>query len=115
GLGVLPQDLHTQDFADAIAWVKAQPTTFDSPIVLAPSQTAADALRHIPVAEGQTVTVAHLDPTGQLRPEQVIGVLSSHRLANVPSDAKLGDLSSGTVPVLDLSSLGVLAGNPRTV
>src|SRR5690606_18277773 len=44
GLGVLPQDLHLQDLAEAIRWVKDQPVAFDTPLDLRPEQTVADAL-----------------------------------------------------------------------
>lgn len=115
GLGVLPQDLSTEGLIEAIEWVKQQPTAFDSPIVLAPTQTAADALRHVPVADGQSVVVADADPGAPLSAASVLGVLASTRLASVPQDAKLGDLVGATAPVLDLASLGEAAADARAV
>lgn len=113
GLGVLPQDMNASGLAEAIAWVKEQPITFDSPIVLAPQQTAADALRRIPVAEGQTVVVADVDPGASLTRARVLGVLSGHRLASVSHDQRLGDLVSGDAPTLDLQDLGSDADDAR--
>ncbi len=115
GLGVLPQDMSTDDLISAIRWVKAQPVAFDSPIVLSPAQTAADALRQVPVAEGQSVVVANAEHGAELAPGSVLGVLAATRLASVPQDAKLGDLVGTEVPVLDLAALGSQADNPRAV
>ncbi|MFC5337646.1 GuaB1 family IMP dehydrogenase-related protein [Leucobacter denitrificans] len=115
GLGVLPQDMSTDELISAIQWVKAQPVAFDSPIVLSPEQTAADALRLVPVAEGQSVVVARVDRDAQLTQDRVLGVLAATRLASVPQDAKLGDLVGAKVPALDLASLGSQAGDPRAV
>ena len=44
GLGVLPQDMPLQDLDAAIRWVKAQPPRWDTPLVLPPDATVADAL-----------------------------------------------------------------------
>ena len=109
GLGVLPQDMSIDALADAIRWVKAQSTSFDSPIVLSPSQTAQDALAHVPVADGQSVVVADVEQGAEFTAGQVRGVLGAKRLASVPRDAKLGDLVSGRTSVLDLSELGLSA------
>lgn len=115
GIGVLPQDMSGDSLAEAIAWVKAQPVAFDSPIVLAPEQTAADALRLVPAAEGQSIVVASRGGGSELAVADVHGVLSATRLQVVPHDAKLGDLTLGAPPVLDLAELGADAGNPRAV
>lgn len=115
GLGVLPQDMSIDKLAGAIRWVKKQHASLDTPIVLSPAQTAGDALRHVPVAEGQTVVVARVDPGQPMHLSAVLGVLSATRLATVPEDAKLGDLVAGAVPHLDLASLGAAAGDPRAL
>ncbi|KAM9863720.1 GuaB1 family IMP dehydrogenase-related protein [Leucobacter sp. BZR 635] len=115
GLGVLPQDMSGDSLAEAIRWVKAQPVSFDSPIVLAPEQTAADALRLVPAAEGQSVVVASRAGGADLAVADVRGVLSATRLQVVPHDAKLGDLTLGAPPVLDLAELGSDAAHPRAV
>src|SRR4051794_24745943 len=53
GLAVLPQDLSPDAVVRDIAWVKAQPVTCDTPIVLPATATTADALRLVPQADGQ--------------------------------------------------------------
>lgn len=115
GLGVLPQDMSIEKLAGAIRWVKQQHASLDTPIVLSPAQTAADALRQVPLAEGQTVVVATVDPGQPFTLDSVLGVLSATRLATVPYDAKLGDLATGGVPHLDLASLGAAAEDPRVL
>lgn len=127
GLGVLPQDMSETGLTDAIAWVKAQPVGFDTPIVLGPEQTAADALRQVPTAEGQVVVVVEggsayagalpggSEPGQAFPAERVLGVLAATRLAELPGDAKLGDLATGRVPVLELGELGAAASEPRAM
>ncbi|GAA1325644.1 GuaB1 family IMP dehydrogenase-related protein [Leucobacter albus] len=131
GIGVLPQDMSETGLTDAIAWVKRQPVGFDTPIVLGPQQTAADALARVPAAEGQVVVVvegasaggsagdtaatATTDPTLAIPASRVLGVLAATRLAELPRDARLGDLVAGGVPVLDLAELGEAANDPRAL
>lgn len=114
GLAVLPQDLGPGESAAAIRWVKAQSAAFDTPAVFPPEATAEDALRTIPLAEGQNVVVADgasgapQAGTAALPIASVRGVLSAARLAAVPADARLGDLVHGSaeVPgVLDAADL----------
>ncbi|MBP6685563.1 MAG: GuaB1 family IMP dehydrogenase-related protein [Leucobacter sp.] len=122
GLGVLPQDMSEDSLVNAIQWVKAQPVAFDTPIVLDPEQTAADALRLVPVAAGQGVLVATRGRDSgssaqgsELALSDVRGVLSAARLAIVPHDARLGDLVTDAPPVLDLGELGAAAHDPRAL
>ncbi|QIM16335.1 GuaB1 family IMP dehydrogenase-related protein [Leucobacter insecticola] len=111
GLAVLPQDMSLPEMERAIQWVKRQPATVDTPIVLPVAATAADALRQIPLAEGQSVVVADHDTDEALPAERSIrGVLSAQRLAAVPPDARLGDLLRGKAAVIDASELS----DPRT-
>ncbi|MFT4231228.1 MAG: GuaB1 family IMP dehydrogenase-related protein [Leucobacter sp.] len=113
GLAVLPQDLAREQMDGAIRWVKAQPTAFDTPIVLPVEATAGDALRLVPRAEGQTVVVAEVDTVsgveegaGDPVPASAVrGVLSAGRLSSVPDDARLGDLVQGAAPVIDAAEL----------
>jgi len=88
GLGVLPQDMHPQDLAEGIRWVKQQPTAYDSPIVMSPDATAAEALTHIPAVPGLGV-VLH-DAGGEY-----VGTVLAPLLGTVPPDARLGDLVRG--------------------
>ncbi|SJN12769.1 Inosine-5'-monophosphate dehydrogenase [Leucobacter sp. 7(1)] len=109
GLAVLPQDLALADTEAAIRWVKDQPVAVDSPIVLASEATAADALRLIPRAPGQTVVVADRGSddgaAGRVPVAGLRGILAAERLAAVPADARLGDLLHGTPALLELADL----------
>uniref|UniRef100_UPI0028AA0D78 IMP dehydrogenase n=2 Tax=unclassified Microbacterium TaxID=2609290 RepID=UPI0028AA0D78 len=58
-LGVLPQDLPLQELDAAIRDVKGQPVLWDTPLVLPPEATVADALRLLPAAVGHGIVVAH--------------------------------------------------------
>lgn len=111
GIAVLPQDMAVADMQRAIRWVKDQPVAFDTPLVLASTATAAEALRLIPRAEGQSIVVAdHPQQDKQLDARSVKGVLSATRLASVPEDARLGDLLHGTPALIDAAELA----DPRT-
>ena len=66
GLVVLPQDIPIPVVAEVVAWVKRRHLVFDTPIVLRPDQTVAEALSLIPkrahraavvVSEGRAVGV----------------------------------------------------------
>src|SRR3954454_21677529 len=58
GLGVLPQDMPLQELDAAIRWVKAQPVLWDTPVVLPPDASVADAARLLPATEGHGIVVA---------------------------------------------------------
>lgn len=94
GLGVLPQDLHLQDLDAAIRWVKQQPVAFDTPLVLPPEQTVADALRQIPPIEGHGIVIE--DAAGSY-----LGCISASRLGTALPDALLGDLLHGPLAAID--------------
>lgn len=94
GLGVLPQDMHPQDLEAAIAWVKSQPTVFDSPFVMNPAETVADALTAVPPLPGHGI-VLH-DDSGAY-----VGCLAAADLAAALPDARLGDLLHGSLPSID--------------
>ncbi len=91
GLGVLPQDMPLQELDAAIRWVKRQPVRWDTPIVLPPTATAADAAKLLPATEGYGIVVA--DPSAaSLDLADVAGVVPATRLATALPDATLGDL-----------------------
>lgn len=115
GLGVLPQDMSIEELKDAIRWVKEQPIAYDTPIVLSPTQTAAEALKLIPIADGQSVVVADVDPGETLTPSRVLGIIAAKRLAEAPADTRLGALVRVSAPELDISSLGEHADDARAV
>jgi IMP dehydrogenase len=97
GLGVLPQDMTPQALDEAIRFVKAQPTRFDTARSLAPEATAADALRLVPAIEGHGVMV--------VEDERLVGVIPAERLATALPDARLGDLVHGRVPALEADDI----------
>lgn len=66
GLGVLPQDMNTEQLVDAIRWVKRQPVNCDTPLLLPPHATVADALRLVPPAQGYGVVVADIEDPAAL-------------------------------------------------
>jgi IMP dehydrogenase len=94
GLGVLPQDLAPDALAEAVGWVKAQPVEWDSPFVLPPGATVADALTQLPPVPGRGVVL--VDEDGAFR-----GTVDAERLATALPDAQLGDLVHGRPRVLD--------------
>lgn len=94
GIGVLPQDLHLQDLAESIRWVKAQSASFDIPHRFSPDQTVADALVALPAAGGHGLVLE--DEHGEFR-----GCILAERLATALPDARLGDLVHGGSAALD--------------
>ncbi|MFC6354854.1 GMP reductase [Luethyella okanaganae] len=103
GLGVLPQDMHLQDLDAAIRWVKAQSVRFDTPLVLRPGDTVADALRQLPAVEGHGIVVH--DETGGY-----LGCIDAARLGTALPDARLGELLHGALTSLDADDVD----GPRT-
>jgi IMP dehydrogenase len=94
GLGVLPQDLHLQDLDAAIRWVKDQPVPFDTPLVMRPDQTVADALRLVPAVGGHGIVLHDAS-------EHFLGCIPASRLGTALSDARLGDLLHGQLASID--------------
>jgi IMP dehydrogenase len=100
GLGVLPQDMPLQELDAAIRWVKAQPVPWDTPLVLPPEATVADAARLLPPIEGHGIVVA--DPAAaRLSIDRIEGVVPASRLGTALPDAQLGDLARGGAASLD--------------
>lgn len=93
GLGVLPQDMPLQHLDAAIRWVKAQPVPWDTPVVLSPAVSVAEAARRMPAAVGHGIVVADADAdAGMLPLEAVLGIVPASRLGTALPDARLGDL-----------------------
>lgn len=105
GLGVLPQDLPLQELDAAIRWVKEQPVHWDTPLVLPPSATVAEALALLPAAEGHGIVLRDGD--------QEHGAVPASRLATALPDARLGDLVHGAIPALDADDLDPRAAFDR--
>ncbi|MGU3358385.1 GuaB1 family IMP dehydrogenase-related protein [Microbacterium sp. M4A5_1d] len=100
GLGVLPQDMPLQDLDAAIRWVKDQPVAWDTPIVLSPDATVAEASRILPSLDGHGIVVAEPSaPT--LRIDDITGIVPAARLATALPDARLGDLVRDRATAID--------------
>src|SRR5690606_22758215 len=92
GLGVLPQGLPLPSLDDAIRWVKTQPVRWDTPLVLSPRATVADALRLRPATAGRGNVVARRSGQAPLGREDVLGSRRAPRLATALTAALQGDL-----------------------
>lgn len=103
GLGVLPQDLPLQELDAAIRWVKDQPVTWDTPLVLPPDATVAEATTLLPPTEGYGVIVA--PPADRLMIEDVQGIVTAVRLGSALPDARLGDLARGRPASVDADDI----------
>src|SRR5690606_7959951 len=93
GLVVIPQDIPLDVVADVIAWVKQRHLFFDTPIVLAPTQTVADALALLRKrAHGAGVVVSEGRP---------VGIVTEGDLSGVDRFTQLGEVMSRDLMVLD--------------
>ena len=102
GLGVLPQDMPLQELDAAIRWVKAQPVLWDTPLVLPPEATVADAARLLPATDGHGIVVAPPATHAEgIRIEEILGVIPARRLGTALPDARLGDLARGHAASID--------------
>lgn len=99
GIGVLPQDMPLQELDAAIRWVKAQPVVWDTPLVLPPTATVADASRLLPATPGHGIVVGEV--AAEVTSSDIAGVVPATRLATALPDAQLGDLVRGPVASLD--------------
>ncbi|MCP2637452.1 IMP dehydrogenase [Microbacterium sp. HD4P20] len=124
GLGVLPQDMPLQELDAAIRWVKDQPVTWDTPLVLSPDATVADAARLLPASDGHGIVVAvpsrspraaggSHGASGRVGPasavgvdaDGILGVIPATRLATALPDARLGDLARGRSASVDADDI----------
>ncbi|MGM7666251.1 GuaB1 family IMP dehydrogenase-related protein [Microbacterium sp. A93] len=103
GLGILPQDMPLQDLDAAIREVKAQPVAWDTPLVLSPAASVADALRLLPPTAGHGIVVAEgsfVDGGMRIDAAGVRGIVPATRLGVALPDAQLGDLVHSGTPAL---------------
>ncbi|HEV7628581.1 MAG TPA: GuaB1 family IMP dehydrogenase-related protein [Streptomyces sp.] len=86
GLVVVPQDIPIDVVSEVTSWVKSRHLVLDTPITLAPSQTAADALSLLPKrAHGAGVVVADGRPVGVVTESDLTGVDRFTQLSEVMS------------------------------
>ncbi|WP_194397845.1 GuaB1 family IMP dehydrogenase-related protein [Microbacterium atlanticum] len=104
GLGVLPQDMPLQELDAAIRWVKAQPVTWDTPLVLPPDATVADAARLLPPTDGHGIVVAEAGGD-RIDADDVLGIVPATRLGTALPDARLGDLARGRAASVDADDI----------
>ncbi|MBH0010240.1 GuaB1 family IMP dehydrogenase-related protein [Salinibacterium sp. SWN1162] len=98
GLGVLPQDLSDTEMADALAWVRAQPTDIDSAVFLTPQDTVEHALLVVPPLPGHGVVL--------MNDGALAGVVHAERLATALPGAELGDIADGDLRAIDRADFG---------
>ncbi|MBB1245074.1 GuaB1 family IMP dehydrogenase-related protein [Streptomyces durbertensis] len=86
GLVVIPQDIPLPVVADVVSWVKQRHLVLDTPIVLAPGGTVADALALLPKrAHGAGVVVEDGRPVGVVTESDLTGVDRFTQLREVMS------------------------------
>ncbi|MER7788644.1 GuaB1 family IMP dehydrogenase-related protein [Streptomyces sp. NPDC097640] len=93
GMVVIPQDIPLDVVADVVGWVKRRHLVLDTPIVLSPAGTVADALSLLPKrAHGAGVVVENGRP---------VGVVTETDLAGVDRFTQLSEVMSRELLVLD--------------
>ncbi|ARQ71767.1 GuaB1 family IMP dehydrogenase-related protein [Streptomyces marincola] len=93
GLVVIPQDIPLDVVTEVIGWVKRRHLVLDTPIVLAPTQTVADALALLPKrAHGAAVVVSS---------ERPVGIVTEADLLGVDRFTQVGEVMSRDLLVLD--------------
>ncbi|MDT0545364.1 MULTISPECIES: GuaB1 family IMP dehydrogenase-related protein [Streptomyces] len=93
GMVVIPQDIPLDVVADVVGWVKRRHHVLDTPIVLSPAGTVADALSLLPKrAHGAGVVVENGRP---------VGVVTESDLAGVDRFTQLSEVMSRELLVLD--------------
>lgn len=86
GLVVLPQDIPIPVVAEVVAWVKRRHLVFDTPIVLRPDQTVAEALSLIPKRAHRAAVV--------VRDGRAVGVVSEADCVDVDRFAQVQEVMS---------------------
>ncbi|MGD9484296.1 GuaB1 family IMP dehydrogenase-related protein [Streptomyces sp. TRM70308] len=86
GLVVIPQDIPLDVVTEVVSWVKRRHLVLDTPIVMAPQATVADALSLLPKrAHGAGVVVADGRPVGIVTESDLTGVDRFTQLSQVMS------------------------------
>ncbi|ADI05466.1 inosine 5-monophosphate dehydrogenase [Streptomyces bingchenggensis BCW-1] len=86
GMVVIPQDIPLDVVADVVGWVKQRDLVLDTPIVLGPTGTVADALALLPKrAHGAGVVVDNGRPVGVVVESDLTGVDRFTQLSEVMS------------------------------
>ncbi|MFI6289656.1 GuaB1 family IMP dehydrogenase-related protein [Streptomyces sp. NPDC051018] len=93
GLVVVPQDIPIEVVTDVVAWVKTRHLVFDTPIVLSPTQTVADALALLPKRAHDAGVVVDAD-------HRPVGVVTDADLTGVDRFTQLSEIMSRDLVLL---------------
>ncbi|MEU6159339.1 GuaB1 family IMP dehydrogenase-related protein [Streptomyces sp. NPDC047130] len=87
GLVVIPQDIPIEVVTEVVGWVKSRHLVLDTPIVLSPHQTVADALALLPkrAHNAGVVVDEHYKPVGVVTDQDLSGVDRFTQLSQVMS------------------------------
>ncbi|MEU0221940.1 IMP dehydrogenase, partial [Streptomyces sp. NPDC006265] len=87
GLVVIPQDIPNDVVTDVVSWVKSRHLVLDTPIILSPHQTVADALALLPkrAHDAGVVVDENHKPVGVVTDADLSGVDRFTQLAEVMS------------------------------
>lgn len=94
GLVVIPQDIPIDVVTEVITWVKTRHLVLDTPIVLAPGQTVADALSLLPKRAHDAGVVVDAD-------HRPVGVVTDADLSGVDRFTQLSEVMSRDLLLLD--------------
>ncbi|MFI6349727.1 GuaB1 family IMP dehydrogenase-related protein [Streptomyces sp. NPDC050560] len=94
GLVVIPQDIPIEVVAEVTAWVKKRHLVLDTPIVLAPTQTVADALALLPKRAHNAGVVVDEE-------HRPVGVVTDSDLTGVDRFTQLSEVMSRDLLLLD--------------
>ncbi len=94
GLVVIPQDIPIEVVTEVVSWVKSRHLVLDTPIVLAPHQTVADALSLLPKRAHDAGVVVD----GEGRP---VGVVTDADLSGVDRFTQLSEVMSRDLLLID--------------
>lgn len=94
GLVVIPQDIPIDVVTDVVSWVKSRHLVLDTPIVLAPHQTVADALALLPKRAHNAGVVVDED-------QRPVGVVTDADLTGVDRFTQLEVVMSRDLLLLD--------------
>ncbi len=94
GLVVIPQDIPIEVVTEVVSWVKTRHHVLDTPIVLAPTQTVADALALLPKRAHNAGVVVDAD-------QKPVGVVTDTDLNGVDRFTQLSEVMSRDLLLLD--------------
>ncbi|WP_018683214.1 GuaB1 family IMP dehydrogenase-related protein [Actinokineospora enzanensis] len=97
GLVVLPQDVDPRAVGDIVDWVKARHRVWDTPLVLAASDSVADALNLLPKRAHGAVVVVDADG-------KPVGVVDEAACLGVDRFTRVGEVAATDIVTLSIDS-----------